>query len=317
MNLKTDHIVNTNKLLKSYTDEKLMIGGESANFSKYFNLKRLGVHYLKISPGYRSSMPHAESLEEEFVYILSGEIDLWFNGRIKKMKSFDCVGFPAGTGDGHCFINNSKDPVEMFVVGDRSMSDNQYAFHINPEQEDDLGKKWWKDMPVHDLGAHDGLPGALGPKLIHHDIYTLNGPDHIEEANWSYPGDQETFCDSVCLSRKFGMKSIAVWLEKMPLGKRSSWPHAHSIEEEFVFTLSHGITVWLDHSEVTTKKYEAIDFKAGSGVAHTLINKTDSIQYFLCVGECEPQNDKIYYPLHPKRNEEMRVKGELWIEKDI
>ena len=56
----------------------------------------------------------------------------------------------------------------------------------------------------------------------------------------------------------------------------------------------------------------AIDFKAGSGIAHTLMNETNEDVFYLCVGECSPTDDKIFYPLHPARNEEVRKEGFFW-----
>jgi uncharacterized cupin superfamily protein len=309
-----NQFINVSKISEEYFDEKYKIGGVNANFSKYFDLKRVGVHYFKVPSGYRTSQPHAESLEEEFVFVINGEIDLWFNGKIKKMKKGDCIGFPAGTGVGHTFINNSPEDVEIFVAGDRTKADNQYHFHLNPDMKDVCGIKWWDDIPPQILGGHEGIAGQFDPSFTDNEIFTFNGHDNIEKANWSYPEDDETFSDGVCLSRQFNLTSIAVWLEKIPSGKRTSWPHAHSVEEEFVFMLSDGITVWLDNIELESHCYDAVDFKAGSGIAHTLINKKENDLYYICVGECEPVNDKIYYPLHPKRNKEIREKGSLWEE---
>lgn len=309
-----DHFVNTSNILTKYFNEELKVGGLNANISKHFELKRVAAQYFKIPSGYRSSEPHAESLEEEFVYIISGEIDLWLNGKIKRMAKGDCIGFPAGTGIGHCFINNYDSDCEIFVSGDRTKSDNQYHFHLDPSLESECGDKWWKDMPKQTLGGHDGWPGEFDTSLIDNEIEIFNAFANIPNDSYSYPNDSETFGNGVCLSRQFGMKNIAIWLERMPPGKRSSWPHAHSVEEEFVFVLEGTPHVHLNGEEYEASPFTGIDFKAGSGVAHTLINKSSDFIYYLCVGECEPKDDKIYYPEHPDRNKEMRKKNALWEE---
>lgn len=87
MNFK-DHIVKASEIAVEHFDHYAKIGGLGSNFSKHFNLKRVGVHHFVISPGFRTSRPHAESIEEEFVFVIKGEIDLWFNGKIKKMTEF-------------------------------------------------------------------------------------------------------------------------------------------------------------------------------------------------------------------------------------
>ena len=308
------HFINTQDIQTEWFNEELKIGGINSNISKYFGLKKIAAQYFRIPPGYRTSEPHAESLEEEFVYVISGEIDLWLNGKIKKMSKGECIGFQAGTGIGHCFINNYDKPCEIFVSGDRTKPDNKYRFHLNPTQASKHGDRWWGDMPMQVLGGHDGLPGEFDSSLIDNDIYVLYAFDNIPDDSYSYPNDTETFTHGVCLSRKFQMKNIAVWLERMPAGKRSSWPHAHSIEEEFVFVLEGNPIISLNGEEYKAKTFTGIDFKAGSGIAHTLINKSDDYIYYLCVGECEPKNDKIYYPEHPERNKQVQKEGWLWEE---
>jgi len=306
------HFIKSSDIVKEFYNEELNIGGLNSNLSQYFGLKRIAAHYFSIPSGYRSSEPHAESLEEEFVYVISGEIDLWFNGKIKKMIKGDCIGFPAGTGVGHCFINNYKDNCELFVSGDRTKSNNQYHFHLDPSLKVECGDKWWDELPHQELGDHDGLPGDFSEELIDNDIKILNAFNNVTNASFSYPGDTETFSDGLCLSRHFDMKNVAIWFERMPVGKRTSWPHAHSHEEEFVFVLEGTPTIYLNKKMIDAESFMGIDFKAGSGVAHTLTNNSDDYVYYLCVGECDSKEDKIYYPEHPNRNEEMKKNGSYW-----
>jgi uncharacterized cupin superfamily protein len=54
------------------SDELLSIG---APFSKYFGFKKLGIHHETLPPGRRTSFPHAESAEEEFVFVIEGNPD--------------------------------------------------------------------------------------------------------------------------------------------------------------------------------------------------------------------------------------------------
>ncbi len=307
-----EHFITVNDISENHDDKDAMIGGYNANFSKHFGLKRVAAHYFKIPPNRRTSRPHAERFEEEFVFVISGEIDIWFNGKIKKMVAGDCIGFPAGTGVGHTFINNSNSDVELFVAGDRTKKENQYRFHLEPKLADECGANWWSDMPEQELGKHDGLPGEFDQSILDNSIITFYGFDKIDDGSFSYPGDSETFGNGVCLSRRFRLKSIAVNLVRLKPGKRSAWPHAHSVDEEFVYILKGKPTIWLNGIGYLSAAMSAIDFKAGSGVAHTLINETDEDIYYLCLGECEPLNDKIFYPLHPDRNKEVEGEGWFW-----
>src|SRR3712207_5607140 len=88
-----------------------------ADFSKHFGLMRLGIHHERLPPGRRTSWPHAEADEEEFVYVIEGTPDVWINGKIVRLKPGDGAGFPAGTGLAHTFINNTESDVRLLIVG--------------------------------------------------------------------------------------------------------------------------------------------------------------------------------------------------------
>ena len=64
---------------------------------------------------------------------------------------------------------------------------------------------------------------------------------HCEELrtdeSFSYPGDTEIFGTGAALGKKLGLKRVAINYEVLQPGDRSSWPHAHSEEEEFIFIL--------------------------------------------------------------------------------
>ena len=71
------------------------------------DFKRLAIHHLVLPPHCRTSFPHGESLEEEFVFVLAGNPHLWINGYLCRLEEGHAVGFPSGTGIAHTFINNS------------------------------------------------------------------------------------------------------------------------------------------------------------------------------------------------------------------
>ena len=125
-------------------------------------LLRLGVNLQRLPPGKRSSWPHAESDEEEFVYIIEGEVDAWVDGEIYRMLAGDFAAFPAGTGISHCFINNSRKDVLLLVGGEASKPSNRIVYPLNPTRREDLAPAdWWHDAPARTLGVHDGLPDQL------------------------------------------------------------------------------------------------------------------------------------------------------------
>ena len=60
---------------------------------------QIGVHLVRVPPGTRTSYPHAESAEEEFVYVIEGEIDAWIDGEVHRMKAGDFAAFPVRNRD--------------------------------------------------------------------------------------------------------------------------------------------------------------------------------------------------------------------------
>ena len=125
-------------------------------------LVRLGINLQRLTPGSRSSWPHAESDEEEFVYVIEGEVDAWIDGDLHRLLAGDFAAFPAGTGICHCFINNSTRDALLLVGGEAAKPSNRIVYPLNPSRRTDLKEaEWWHDAPSRKLGGHDGLPDKL------------------------------------------------------------------------------------------------------------------------------------------------------------
>ena len=115
-------------------------------------------------------MPHAESAEEEFVYVIEGTPDAWIDGELFRLAPGDGVAFPAGTGIAHSFLNNTDAAVRLIVVGEVAKPENRIVYPVNPERRPHR-PDWWEDAPVRPLGPHDGRPRRpgmtrLGPRLL-------------------------------------------------------------------------------------------------------------------------------------------------------
>ena len=122
-------------------------------------LQKIGLHVERVAPGRRTSYPHAEEKEEEFVYVLEGEIDAWVDGQLHRMGPGDLAAFPAGTGVCHTFINNGDADALLLIGGEASRRDNRIYYPKNPERRGQLPwSAWWEDIPLRDQGPHDGRP---------------------------------------------------------------------------------------------------------------------------------------------------------------
>lgn len=133
----------------SYDDsaELLSIG---APYSRFFDFDRIGIHHVTLLPGRRTSWPHAESTEDEFAFILEGNPHVWIDGELYPLKPGDGVGFKAGSGITHTFMNQSQEKVRLLVVGDRTRSDNRVYYAVHPDANEKLKQRgfFWDGHPV-------------------------------------------------------------------------------------------------------------------------------------------------------------------------
>lgn len=86
-------------------------------------LNNYGVNLIRVIPGGQSSARHAHSKQDEFVYIIDGEFVLVTDAGRVTVGPGTCITFPAGTGDGHHFLNQTDRDATFLVVGDRTQGD--------------------------------------------------------------------------------------------------------------------------------------------------------------------------------------------------
>ena len=86
-------------------------------------LTDFGVNLLTLQPSVWSSQRHWHLKEDEFVYVLSGEVVLVTDAGEEVLKAGDCAGFPKNDGNGHHLINRSDQPAQLLEIGTRSGGD--------------------------------------------------------------------------------------------------------------------------------------------------------------------------------------------------
>lgn len=82
-------------------------------------LSQFGVNLLRLPPGAWSSQRHWHSAEDEFVYVLEGEVVLVSDAGEETFAAGDCAGFKAGEPDGHHFQNRSEREAVLLEIGTR------------------------------------------------------------------------------------------------------------------------------------------------------------------------------------------------------
>jgi uncharacterized cupin superfamily protein len=127
----------------------------NAALGRKLGLTRIGVHHVRVPPGRRISYPHAESAEEEFVFVIEGRPDAWIDGVLHPLEPGDSVAFPAGTGICHTILNNTPNEVRLMVVGETDKDENRIHYPLNPAHELTREDRW-VDPPTRLAGPHDG-----------------------------------------------------------------------------------------------------------------------------------------------------------------
>jgi uncharacterized cupin superfamily protein len=86
-------------------------------------LTGFGVNLCRLPPGAWSSQRHWHSHDDEFIYVLEGEVVLVANAGEEVLKAGDCAGFKAGDADGHHLQNRSDREAVLLEVGTNNPGD--------------------------------------------------------------------------------------------------------------------------------------------------------------------------------------------------
>lgn len=99
---------------------------EKRRLGDAFGLSRFGVNHTTLPPGKESSMRHWHTREDEFLYVLEGEVVLRTSAGEQLLTAGMCAGFPAGIEDGHQLINRSDRPAVYLEIGNRDPEDTAH-----------------------------------------------------------------------------------------------------------------------------------------------------------------------------------------------
>jgi len=100
-----------------------MEGREKRPLGDLFGLTNFGVNLTQLAPGAVSSLRHAHTLQDEFVFILQGHPTLHTDESRTRLSPGMCAGFKAGSCNGHRLVNETSEVVVYLEVGDRSFGD--------------------------------------------------------------------------------------------------------------------------------------------------------------------------------------------------
>jgi uncharacterized cupin superfamily protein len=100
-----------------------MAGRVKRPLGDLFGLRNFGVHLTTLTPGAQSSLRHAHSAQDEFVYILEGNPTLRTDAGETPLAPGMAAGFRSGTGDAHQLVNRTDSDVVYLEIGDRTVGD--------------------------------------------------------------------------------------------------------------------------------------------------------------------------------------------------
>ncbi len=87
-------------------------------------LTQFGANIVELQPGAWASQRHWHECEDEFVYVLTGELVLVEDEGEAVLVAGDSAGWPAGVHNGHHLINKSSELATFLVIGSRDDEDH-------------------------------------------------------------------------------------------------------------------------------------------------------------------------------------------------
>jgi uncharacterized cupin superfamily protein len=103
--------------------DAVIAGREKRPLGDALGLKNFGVNLVCLKPGARSAMRHWHTLQDEFIWVVEGEIGLVTDAGEQKLRPGTAAGFPAGKQDAHYLINRGATDAIYLEVGDRTPGD--------------------------------------------------------------------------------------------------------------------------------------------------------------------------------------------------
>src|SRR4029078_8681939 len=124
---------------------KAVEGRSRKRLARAAGLTHFGVNVCTLKPGAASSQRHWHEKEDEFVYVLQGEVVLCEDSGETVLKPGDAAAWKAGVENGHCLINKSNRDAVFIEVGTRVAAERAFYSDIDMMvTRDDKGARYTK-----------------------------------------------------------------------------------------------------------------------------------------------------------------------------
>jgi uncharacterized cupin superfamily protein len=112
-------------------------GREKAALGNVAGLTQFGVNLTLLKPGAASALRHWHEQEDEFIYLLEGELVLIEDDGEIVLKPGDCAGFKAGVSNGHQLVNRSQRDARYLEIGTRAATERAHYPDVDLVMERD------------------------------------------------------------------------------------------------------------------------------------------------------------------------------------
>jgi uncharacterized cupin superfamily protein len=121
---------------------QVVAGREKRALGDAAGLTNFGVNLTRLDPGAASALRHWHEKQDEFVYVLEGELVLITDEGECVLRAGMAAGFPAGRDCGHQLVNRSDRPALYLEVGDRTPGDRAHYGADDLEAALDADGRW-------------------------------------------------------------------------------------------------------------------------------------------------------------------------------
>ena len=120
-------------------------GREKQKIGDAVGLTQFGVNIARIKAGGASALRHWHETEDEFIFVLEGELVLQESDGEVMLRTGDAAGWRANGGIGHCLINRGTRDAVYLEVGTRSMAERVHYPDVDFAMErDDTSRRWMR-----------------------------------------------------------------------------------------------------------------------------------------------------------------------------
>ncbi|MBV9063439.1 MAG: cupin domain-containing protein [Alphaproteobacteria bacterium] len=281
--------------------------GFASELTAATGISHFRVAHLRIPSGTRAYPPLAMDDLEIFACVLEGTPDLWADGYLHPLQEGHGIPLKAGTGLVHSLINNANLDARVFVFTEAFRRNSRAVHPLEPQLKEQLAKSGmlWEDAPLRRLGPNDGTPGMLSGRKRKLPDFVAHWGDLLEAKAGRYPNSDEDQTLSARVADHARFSRIAMRVQVLKPGRRTSWPHAERDESEFVYVVAGKVDAWNDGWITRMGEGDFIGWKNGTGITHAILNNSNDDAVIIVGGERSRYCNQYWYPFHPSYNKEI------------